>query len=209
VIGCQENGMNNWQTPAALLVGHRRARAVVDPPHVLPELFDVVRGGHAVEPRLDLSRQRFIGQVHIGELGAAKRLAVAMRDADAIQYIYKTGHLPIGHIRMPILAGIRTADVFAVLLEVREDVDLGILLARVAPAGGGTLDLPEPLRKALQSSKVEMLVRKPQHAVPAEREQYLRHVLLAQGLCQVDPANRCPENRTRRFNRHHVMPPSA
>src|SRR5438128_1066907 len=98
-----------------------------------------------------------------------------MRDADAIQHIYETRHLPIRHIRMPILAGIRTADIFTVLLEVRKDVDLGIFLAWIAPAGGGALDLPEPLRKALQSSKVEMLVMKPQHAVPAEREQYLRH----------------------------------
>jgi hypothetical protein len=52
----EEHRMHDWRPAAALLVGHRRPRAVVDVPHMLPELLDVVGRGHAVEPCLDLLR---------------------------------------------------------------------------------------------------------------------------------------------------------
>ena len=73
---------------------------------MLPELLDVVRRGHAVEPCPDLGRQRFIGSVHVGELGAAERLAVAARDADAVQHVHEAEHLAIGHVGVPVLAGV-------------------------------------------------------------------------------------------------------
>src|SRR5215213_12012741 len=103
---------------------------------MLPEFLDVVCRGHAVEPRLDLGRQRLIGGVHVGELGAAQRLAVAVRDADAVEHVHKARHLAIGHVGMPVLPGIRAADVSAVLLEVRKDIDLGIFLRLVTTARG-------------------------------------------------------------------------
>ena len=103
--------MNDRRTTAALLVGHRRARAVVDSPHMLPEFLDIVRCGHAIEPRLDLGRQRLIGGVHVRELGAAERLAVAVRDADAVEHVHKARHLAIGHVGVPVLPSIRAADV--------------------------------------------------------------------------------------------------
>jgi hypothetical protein len=91
---------------------------------------------------------------------------------------------------------VRAPDVFAVLLEVREDVDLRIFLGRIAPARGGALDFPELLGKALQLAETEMLVGKSQPAVPAEREQDLAEVAFAQRLRQIDSANRRPEHRT-------------
>ena len=83
---------------------------------------------------------------------------------------------------MPVLAGIRAADVFAVLLQVREDVDLGIFLAQVALPRGWPLDLAKPLGETFQIAKVETLVGKAQHAMPSEREQDHAHLPLAQRL---------------------------
>jgi len=101
---------------------------------------------------------------------------------------------------VPILAGIRAADVFAGLLEVREDIDLRIFLGRVAPAGGRALDLAELLGEMLQLAKVEMLVGKPQHAVSAEGEQDLAEIALAQRARKIDAASRRPEYRACGFN---------
>src|SRR4051794_21995692 len=166
----QEDWVNDGRTAAALVVGHWRARAVVDSPHMLPEFLDVVRRGHAIEPRLDLGRQRLIGGVHVGKLGAAQRLAVAVRDADAVEHVHKARHLAIGHVGMPVLPGIRAADVSAVLLEVRKDIDLGIFLRLGTTARGRALDLAELLRKALQLAEPELLIGKTQYPMPSKRQ---------------------------------------
>src|SRR6202041_641890 len=155
------------------------------------------------EPRLDLGGQRVVGAVHVGELCATERLAVAMRNADPVKHVHEARHLAIGHVGVPVLPGIRAADIFSALLEVREDVDLGIFLDRIAAAGRRPLDLAELLREALQRTKVEMLVGKPQHAVSAKREQNLPPIPLAQRLRQIDPARRRPEHRAGRFNGEH------
>jgi hypothetical protein len=89
---------------------------------------------------------------------------------------------------VPILASIWAADIAAVLLEVREDVDLGIFLGRVATAGGGALDFAELLGEELQLAKVQMLVGKPQHAVSAEGQQDLADTAFAQRTSQIDAA---------------------
>ena len=101
---------------------------------------------------------------------------------------------------MPVLPGIRAADIFSALLEVREDVDLGIFRGRVAPAGRRPLDFAELLREALQFAEADMLVGKAQHAVPAQRQQDVPHVPLAQQVRQIDAACRRPEHRAGRFN---------
>src|SRR5271170_2280393 len=96
---------------------------------------------------------------------------------------------------------------FVVLLEVREDVDLRIFLRWIAAAGSGTLNLAELLRETLQRAQVQMLIGKPQHAVPAEREQHLPEIALTQWLRQIDPARRCAKHRTGGFNgEHHTSP---
>ena len=98
--------------------GHGRPRAVMHPPHMLPEFFDVVGRGHAIKSRLDIIGQCVIGKMHVGEFGTAKRLTVAVRDADAVKHVHKTRHLAIRHVGVLVLTGIRTADIFAVLPEV-------------------------------------------------------------------------------------------
>ena len=94
-----------------------------------------------------------------------------MRDADAVQHVHKPGAIAIGHIGVPILTGIRAADVFAVFPQVRKDVDLGVFAGRVAIAGRAALNLAKLFGKALQRAEVEMLVGKAQDAIAAEPEQ--------------------------------------
>jgi hypothetical protein len=62
------------------------------------------------------------------------------------------------------------------------------------------------LREALQCAEIEVLIRKPQHAVPAEREKDLPQIALAQRLRQIDPARRCAEHRFRRLDSQHHPP---
>ena len=112
-------------------------------PHVLPEFFDVVSRCHAVEACLDFGRERLVGEAHIREFGTAERLAVPVRDADAVEHIHEPGHLAIGHVGVPVLTGIGTTDVFAVLFQVREDAYLRVLARGICIADRVSLDLAE------------------------------------------------------------------
>ena len=68
--GCDTGGLfvallrSQWLAPGARPLQH----------HV-PELVEIVQHGHPVEPRFQVVRKLGIGRVHIGEFGAAERLA--------------------------------------------------------------------------------------------------------------------------------------
>ena len=200
--------MHHRRPTAALLVGQRRARAGVVLPHVLPELFEVVRRRHAVQPRLDLIRQRVVDGVHVGELGAAQRLAVPARDADAVQHVHEPHHVAIRHVGVPVLAGVRAADVFPVLPQVGQDADVRVLhLVGIGAAADRSLDLAEQLGKPLHIADAEFLVWEPQHAVMPERVQNPRENRPLQVLAEVDPVNRGAEHRACRLDLQHFAPP--
>ena len=167
----EEQRMHHRRTPAALFLGHRRAGARLVAAHVLPELLEVVRRGRIGEPRPDVGRQRVVGGVHVGELGAAERRAVAARDADAVQHVHEAHHVAIRHVGVPVLAGVGQADIFAALLQVRQRADMRFVLG--IGRGAGSLDLAEALGECAQVADVELLIREAQHAVPAERQQDL------------------------------------
>jgi hypothetical protein len=108
---------------------------------------------------------------------------------------------------VPVLPGIRTADVFAVFLQVRQDADLGIVARPVAAAGRTGPDLAEALGKPLQRRRVEMLVGKAQHAVIAEAEQDAAEILRADILRQIEAAHARAQHGAGRFDRQHRMSP--
>src|SRR5690606_22034164 len=67
----EEDRMNRRRTTTALLFGERRSPAALAASHVLPELVEVVRYGHACEPLLQIRWQIFVGSPHVGEFGGA------------------------------------------------------------------------------------------------------------------------------------------
>ena len=89
-------------------------------------------------------------EVHIRELGPVKRLAVPVRDADAVEHVHEPRHLAISHVGMPVLTGIGTTDVFAVLFQVREDAYLRVLARGIRIADRVSLDFTEQFREPLQ-----------------------------------------------------------
>src|ERR1700677_985223 len=110
--------MHHWRTTAALLLGHRRAAAVLVLAHMLPELFERMSDGGARQPALDVIGKRFVSGMHVGEFGAAQRFAVAPGNPDPVQYVYETDHIAIGHIGVPVLPSVGRADIFSVLFDV-------------------------------------------------------------------------------------------
>ena len=99
-----------------------------------------------------------------------------MRDADAVEHIHEPGYFAIGHVGVPVLTGIGTADVFAILFQVREDANLRVLARGMGIADRAPLDLAEKFREPLQRRKVETLVREAQYLVAAEHQQDPPHV---------------------------------
>lgn len=93
---------------------------------------------------------------------------------------------------MPVLPGVRAADIFSVVLEVRQDIDLGVFAAVVALTRGTTLNFAELFGKALKLPKLEMLARKAQHPVAAEAEQDMPEILADKRLCQINAVHRRP-----------------
>src|SRR3978361_2288347 len=107
--------------PLPLLVRHHRSPAGLVPTHMLPEFFEIVGDGHAVQTVPDVLRQCVVRRVHVRELGAAQGPAVATGNADTVQSVHESYRFTIGHIGLPVLAGIRTPDILAVLLDVGKD----------------------------------------------------------------------------------------
>ena len=46
-----------------------------------------MNGRDAFQPRFEIFRQVLVGRVHVGELRAAERLAVALGDLDAVEHV--------------------------------------------------------------------------------------------------------------------------
>ena len=99
--------------------------------------------GHLRQLAFDLGRQVSIGEMHVRELGPAERLAVSVRDANTVEHIHEPRHLAISHVGMPVLTGIGTTDVFAVLFQVREDAYLRVLARGICITDRVPLDLAE------------------------------------------------------------------
>ena len=159
------------------------------PPHHLPELVEVVQRRHALEPLLQLVGQIVIGRAHVGEFGATERLAVAVRHLDAVEHVREGDDLAVGHVGVPVLPGVGEADRSAVLDDVGQDHHLGEARLLI---GVGDVDLQraEARAKRLQSGRVDLLVRKQDHAMSAERFQNGGKVRFAQRLREVDAGNR-------------------
>ncbi len=200
----EEQRMHHRSAPTPLFIGHRRTLAGMVLPHVLPELLEVVGGGASGEARPDLIRQRVIDGVHVGELGAAEWRAVAARNADTVEHVHEAHHVTVRHVGVPVLAGIRRADVFAALLHVRQDTDMG----GVALGDAGALDVAEPLGEAAQVTHIELLVGKPQHAVPAECQQDARELLLIKPP-DVDAVHSRAKDRASGFDGQHGWSPEG
>ena len=98
--------MHDRRAAAALFIGHRRAAAVLILAHMLPEFFKGMGDRGVGQSDFDLIRQRVIRGVHVGEFGAAKRLAVTPRNPDAIQHVHETNDVAIRHVGVPVLPGI-------------------------------------------------------------------------------------------------------
>ena len=194
--------MHHRWTTAALFLGHRRTLARLVPSHMLPELFEVVRRCRIGKPGLELRGQCFVHGVHAGELGAAQRYAVAARDAYAIQHVHKAHHVAVRHVGMPVLSGVRRADVLAALLQVRQRADMRVIVL----CGTRSLNFAESLRESAQVAQIQLLIGKPQHAILAESQQDPGEMRLV-GLLHVDATNGCAQHCASRFDGQHAYSP--
>jgi hypothetical protein len=99
----EEDRVRHRRLGPALRIGERRAPAAFAAAHELPELVEVVQHRHAVQLLLHRLGQVVVGGVHVAELGVAQRLAVALRDPDAVEHVGE-GDLPaVGHVGVPVL----------------------------------------------------------------------------------------------------------
>ena len=195
--------MHHRRPPLALLIRHRRPAAGLVPAHMLPEFFEVVRGSHAFQPGFNLLRQGVVGSMHVGELGPAQRLAGAAGDADAVQHVHKSNRFPIRHVGVPVLPGVGAANILAIFLDVRQDADLRERLCRINRTDRIALDFPEQFGKSFHIADIKMLIRKPQHAVLAQRQQDAAEIRFRNRLGKIDPTNRRTQDCASRFDRQH------
>jgi hypothetical protein len=178
---------------------------------------------HALEPPPQRLRQLVIGGVHAGELGGAERLAVPPRNADAVEHVGEGDLAAVGHVGVPVLAGIGEAEGLAVLDDVGERHHLGM---RRVLEGVRDVDLEraEAAGKRLERGGIEMLAGEAQDAVAAERRQQhaefriaerLRQVHAVDGGAEDPPAGRDGDHgppfgrRARRFCRCRNLPRSC
>ena len=198
--------MHRRRPAAALFLGQCRAVAALFPAHHFPELVEVVRGGGGGQLRLDLRRQFLIGAVHVGEFGAAERLAVPARNLDAEQHVHETHHIPVGHVRVPFLAGIGQADIGAALLDVGQDADLRrfLVVLRLGGLGDRALDVPEPFGEDTQLIHRQVLVGEAQHAIAAELHQQPGEDRFLDGSGRIQPLDRGADHGVVGRNGEHV-----
>jgi len=80
--------------------------------------------------------------------------------------------------------------------------------ARIGGADRVALNFAEPFREPLERRHIEPLVRKPQHAMPSERDQHAAEGRIIEVLAQVQAADGGTENGAGGFNNQHqgVLP---
>ena len=100
-----------------------------------------------------------MGRVHIGEKGVTQRLAIAMKRLMRVQHIHEAQRVTTGHIRVPILPGIRQTNRLPVFNDIRKYAHfrhIGILEF----TGQRGLDAAKAQRKIAQRRRFQQLARK-------------------------------------------------
>ena len=83
------------------------------------------------------------------ELGVAERLAVAPRHLQRVQHVGERNRRAVGHVGVPVLAGVARADRAPVLDDVRQDHDFRVARLLIG-AGDVDLERAEARRKPLE-----------------------------------------------------------
>ncbi len=183
--------MRHRRLRLALRLGQRGARAAFLAAHHLPELVEVVQHGLSFQLFPESGGQLVVGGALVAELGVAERLAVALRDPDAVEDIAEGDGLAVGHVRVPALARVREADRPAVLDDVRQDHHLGHagLLVHVRDVD---LELAPARAEVPELQRGKLLARIAQHAVLGERIQGELELFAERGLERSSPSTLAP-----------------
>ena len=183
-----ENRMHRRRALGALFSGQRRTRAAGALAHIVPEFVEIMRRGRIGQLFFQRRVKRFIGRVHIGKHRIAQRLAITMRHLMRVQHIHETHRVAIGHIRVPILPGIRQANRLPVFNDIRKYAHfrhIGIL--EFASQRG--LDAAKAQGKIAQSRRFQQLPRKAQHAPFTQSAQNAGEILIRKRLGQINAGN--------------------
>jgi hypothetical protein len=170
----------------ALRVGEGRAGAALLAAHHLPELLEIVQHRHAFELLLEIRGQPVVGRALVAELGVAERLAVAVRDLDAVEDVAEGEGRTVGHVGVPALARVRDAQRPAVLDDIGEDHHLGDA-GLLVHAGDVDFQLAPQRAEVLQVLRAQLLTRVAQHAVLAQCAVGEVEFLFGQRLRKVEP----------------------
>jgi hypothetical protein len=141
--------------------------------------------------------------MHVGELGAAQGLAGPARHRDGIEHVGESDGAAVGHVGVPVLAGVGEAERPAVAGDVGEDHHLRMLVVLERGADDVDLELAEAAAEGLERGGVEPLAWEAQDAVAAERAENDAEVPLAQRLRQVEAFDRRPERWSGGFDLDH------
>jgi hypothetical protein len=155
------------------------------------------------QPRLEVGRQVVVGHVRVHEGGGAEHLTIPARHLHGEQDVHEADRRVVGHVGVPVLPGVGQPDRPAVLDDVGQDVDLRH--TRLVKAGEHVLDRAEAAREVPERGGVEMLRRKPQHAISPEGAQDCREVGVAEWLGDIDPTDRRAEDLSGRLDGQHQL----
>jgi hypothetical protein len=183
----------------ALFRCQRRPDAAWTRAHLFPELVEVVRGSRVREALLERRIEVVVSGVHVGELGRPERLSITSRNLDGVEHVREADRRVVGHVGVPVLAGVGKADRLTVLDHIREIADFRhaghLILSRHR-----ALQASEALREVAQRGSVELLAREVQNAVAAERLDDRCKIRRLQGTREIDAGYGGAENPSGRFD---------
>ncbi len=197
----KKNRMRHRGLRSALRLGERRALAA-SIAHPLPELVEVVQHRHSLQAPLEIGGKTVVSGVHAAELGRPERLAVALRDLDAVEHVRERDHPAVRHVGVPVLPRVGKADRLAVLDDVGEDHHLRNARLLVG-VGDIDLELAEARAEIGELPAGELLAREANNAVSPERAQHGVELLLRQRLREVEPLDRRAERLSAADHFHH------
>src|SRR4026209_1254082 len=164
-----------------LRLGERRPLAAFLAPHHLPELVDVMKHRHPFELLFQVLREAIAGGTHAPEFRSTERPAMALRLLQRVQDVRERDHVAVGHVGMPVLAGVRKPDGLSVPHDVGQDHPFRNSRLLIGP-GDVDLELAEARGKVLLLARSEPLARKAHYAVSAERFDYTLDLAFLQRL---------------------------